>query len=100
MLSMQIVHVIRHKVLVEGFSVQEVARQLHLSRTTVYKYLEMPEPRRVEHQPRPQPVLAVVSARIDAIIEEWRSRTTPKQRITAARVHRQLLEEGYSISDR
>jgi predicted transcriptional regulator YheO len=38
---MHTVHIIRHKGLVEGVSVRQVARQLGLSRTTVYKYLEV-----------------------------------------------------------
>jgi transposase len=100
MLSMQTVHVVRHKVLVEGVSVQHVARELGLSRTTVYKYLEVPAPGRVAHQPRPRPVLDTASARIDALLAEWHARTTAKQRVTAARMHRQLLTEGYTISDR
>lgn len=100
MLSMQTVHVIRHKVLVEGVSVQQAARDLGLSRTTVYKYLEVPTPGRVEGTPRRQPVLDAVSSRIDTLLAEWHSRTTAKQRVTAARVHRQLLAEGYAISDR
>ena len=31
------------------------------------------------------------------ILSEWRDRTTPKQRITGTRVHRQLVEEGYEV---
>jgi transposase len=100
MLSMQTVHVVRHKVLVEGISIQQVARELGLSRTTVYKYLEVSAPGRVEHQPRPHPVLDAASARIDALLTEWHTRTTAKQRVTAARLHRQLLTEGYTISAR
>ena len=100
MLSMQTVHVVRHKVLVEGVSVQQVAHELGLSRTTVYKYLEVPAPGRVAHQSRLRPVLGPASARIDALLAEWHARTTAKQRVTAARMHRQLLTEGYTISDR
>jgi transposase len=100
MLRMQTVHVIRHKALVEGLSVRQVARQLGLSRTTVYKYLEITEPSRVAHSPRPRPVLDATASRIDALLAEWHARTTAKQRLTAARVHRQLLTEGYAISDR
>src|SRR6516164_2420628 len=40
MLRMDQVHVIRHKVLREGSSVRQVARELGLSRNTVSKYLE------------------------------------------------------------
>jgi DNA-binding NarL/FixJ family response regulator len=38
MLRMDLVHVIRHKVLVEGCSVRAVARELKVSRKTVRKY--------------------------------------------------------------
>jgi transposase len=100
MLSMQTVHIIRHKVLVEGLSVQQVSRDFGLSRTTVYKYLEVPAPGRVERTPRRRPILDAVSSRIDTLLAEWQSRTTAKQRLTAARMHRQLLTEGYTVSDR
>ena len=100
MLSMQTVHIVRHKVLVEGISVQQVAQDLGLSRTTVYKYLEVPTHNRVEATPRRHPVLDAASSRIDVLLAEWSSRTTAKQRLTAARLHRQLRTEGYTISDR
>jgi transposase len=45
-------------------------------------------------------VLDAVSPRIDTLAAEWQLRTTAKQRLTAARIHRQLRTEGYAISDR
>jgi transposase len=97
MLRMDKVHVIRHKVLVEGRSEREVARELGISRNTVSKYLEVSEPRRVETAVRPKPVLERVRGRIDALLEEWGPRTTRKQRITATRILRQLREEGFEV---
>ncbi len=44
MLKMDQVHVLRHKVLNEGQSIRRVARELGLSRNTVAKYLDQPEP--------------------------------------------------------
>ena len=44
MLRMDQVHVIQHKVLVEGQSVRRVARELGLSRCTINKYLRQSEP--------------------------------------------------------
>lgn len=50
------VHVIRHKVLIEGQSVRRVAREMGLSRVTVKKYLRESEPRRKESEARAKPV--------------------------------------------
>ena len=97
MLRMDQVHVIRHKVLVEGQSIRSVARQMGIGRNTIKKYLKLSEPVRVVHQKKPSPVKEMVAPRIDEIIEEWQGRTTAKQRITGTRVHRQLVEEGYRV---
>jgi len=54
MLKMDQVHVVRHKVLVEGRSQRSVARELGLSRTTVGKYVDQAMPvRKAEAGPRP-----------------------------------------------
>lgn len=91
------VHVIRHKVKVEGLSIRRVARELGVSRNTVRKYLEQSEPRRRELMPRGRPVWARAVERIERLLGEWSGRTTAKQRITGTRVHRQLVEEGLSV---
>lgn len=91
------VHVIRHKVMVEGKSIRAVARELGVSRHTVNKYLRVSEPVRRETGPRPRPVRSRVTPRIDELLEEWKPRTTRKQRITGRRIHRQLIEEGYRV---
>lgn len=90
------VHVIRHKVLVEGQSRRSVARELGISRNTVRKYLEQAEPERREGA-RARPVFEAVKGRIDELLEQWSPRTTAKQRITGSRVHQQLIEEGYEV---
>lgn len=97
MLRMDQVHVVRHKVLVEGRSRRQTARDLGLSRNTVAKYLHVSAPTRVEKQPRPKPITSQIASRIDELLNEWRSRTTPKQRITGTRLHRQLLAEGFRV---
>lgn len=97
MLRMDQVHVIRHKVLVEGQSIRSVARQMEVSRNTVRKYLLTSAPVRVERQSRARPVLERVRSRIEALLEEWQPRTTAKQRITGSRLHRQLVEEGCGV---
>lgn len=97
MLGVGHVDIIRSKVLAEGWSIRKAARVLGYSRNTIRKYLEESEPSRKETAPRPRPVADVVEPRIDQILEDWGPRTTPKQRVTAKRVHRQLVEEGYEV---
>jgi transposase len=89
--------VIRHKVLREGLSIRAVARQMGLSRNTLAKYLQVPEPGRQEKTPRPRPVLEQVVPRLEELLQEWQGRTSAKQRLTGARLHRQVVEEGYGV---
>jgi transposase len=74
-----------------------VAREFGVSRNTVRKYLGVSEPVRAEWVPRSKPVQEKIADRVEALFEEWRGRTTGKQRITGVRLHRQLLEEGYQV---
>ena len=91
------VHVIRHKVLVEGQSRRSVARQLGVSRNTVRKYLEVSAPVRRESRPRSRPVLEAVAARMESLLEQWSLRSTAKQRVTGSRLHQELVEEGFQV---
>ncbi len=91
------VHVIRHKVLAEDEAIRKVARDLGVSRNTVRKYVEVSEPARVEAAPRRRPVFERVRSRIDALLSEWRERTTRKQRITGTRLVEVLRGEGLSV---
>jgi transposase len=97
MLKVGQAHVIRHKVLVEGLSIRQTAREMGISRNTVRKYLAQSEPKRVEAFPRERPVLGKVKSRIDELLNEWAPRTTAKQRITGMLIHGQLLREGFSV---
>lgn len=97
MLRMETVTVIRHKVKNEGRSIRSIARELGISRNTVRKYLNLSEPQRIETSPRPRPILDQVAPRIDELLEEWKGRTTPKQRITGSKIFEQLREEGYRV---
>jgi transposase len=97
MLKVGQAHVIRHRVLVEGHSIRQVAREMSISRNTVRKYLAQGEPKRVEVFPRERPVLGKVKSRIDELLYAWAPRTTAKQRITGTLVHEQLLREGFSV---
>jgi transposase len=96
MLRMDQVHVIRHKVLREGQSVRQVARELGVSRNTISKYLEQAEPERRPRQ-RARPIWERVQPRLDELLAEWEPRTTAKQRLTGSLLQHQLRAEGYRI---
>ncbi|MBK8015102.1 MAG: IS21 family transposase [Deltaproteobacteria bacterium] len=91
------VHVVRHKVLVEGQQIRRVAREMGIARNTVKRYLERPAPVRVEDGPRPRPVWEKVQARFEALLQESPRWTGGKQRLTAARLHTMLVAEGLSV---
>jgi transposase len=69
MLRMDEVHVVRHKVLVEGLSARKVAEQLGVSRNTVRRYLDRPAPVRTEQAPRPTPTRDMVQGRLLDVAE-------------------------------
>src|SRR5580658_5160911 len=97
MLRMDQVHVIRHKVLIEGQSIRQVARELGLSRLTVRKYLDRPEPLQRSYKRRERPVWERVKPRLEELMQEWEPRTTAKQRLTGSLLQRQLAVEGYRV---
>ena len=91
------VHVLRHKVLVEGQSARKVAKELGLSRNTVKRYLRQAAPVRHESEPRARPTWEAVRARLEALLAESPQWTTDKQRLTATRLHAMLVGEGFTI---
>ena len=91
------VHVVRHKVLVEGLGIRQVAREMGVSRNTVRHYLALSEPVRVEKAPRGRPVWERVGPRIEEILSEAPRWTGGKQRLTATRLHEMLEAEGYGV---
>ncbi len=97
MLRVDQVHVIRHKVLVEGQSARRVAKDMGLSRNTVRKYVEEGAPRPKIRKPRVAPAKEAIMPRAHALLEDWATQTTKKQRVTAALLHRKLLSEGFAI---
>lgn len=97
MLRMDQIHVIRHKVLVEEKSRRQVAKELKVSRNTVRKYTTASEPERKKRKRKASPKRDKVGRRIDELLEEWKNRTTQKQRITGTRLHEELVKEGYDV---
>jgi len=91
------VHVVRHKVLVEGQGIRRVAREMGIARNTVRKYIEQPEPARIEKEPRGRPVREKVGPRSEALLTEAPRWTGGKQRLTAARLHTMLRLEGFAV---
>ncbi len=92
------VHVVRHKVLVEGRSQRAVARELGLARVTVRKYLDQAVPARTALAvPRPRPVWDRVSGRVQALLTASAQWTGGKQRLTATRLHGLLIAEGCQV---
>jgi transposase len=92
------VHVVRHKVLVEGQSVRRVAREMGLSRNTVKRYVEEDIEVGVRKEPnRSRPVFEKVGPRIAALLEESKSWTSKKQKLTAARLLEILRGEGHEV---
>jgi transposase len=99
---MDIVAVIRHKVLTEGVPMREVSRQLGLSRNTIRRYVRAKEvpTQRVVHVPRTAPVRDAVQKDAEQIWKDRRSFTAGKQRLTAQRLSELLHDRGHQVSDR
>jgi len=91
------VHVVRHKVLVEGRSQRAVARELGLARVTVRKYLDQAIAVRRPAAARPRPVWEAVGPRVNALLAESVEWTGGKQRLTATRLHELLVAEGHRV---
>ena len=97
MLRVDLVHVLRHKVLVEGRSRRQVAKELGISRVTLRKYLKESVPRRKEKGPRARPIWDKVGPRIEALLAESSQWTAGKQQLTATRLHELLVAEGQTV---
>jgi transposase len=91
------VHVVRHKVLVEGHPVRRVAREMGIARNTVKKYLEQPAPVRVKRVARARPVWEKVGPRLEELLTQSPQWTGGKQRLTATRLHAMLVGEGFEV---
>jgi transposase len=94
------VHVIRHKVLVEGHSVRRVAREMRVSRNTVRRYLEsgtvVVGERKSSERLRPKQ--DALKAVLPGLMEESKRWTERKQRLTAQRLHEMVRAKGITVS--
>jgi transposase len=97
MLRVDQIHVIRHKVLVDGRSQRQVAKEFGISRVTVRKYVEGAVPVRREAEPRARPVWEKVGPRIHALLAASKEWTGGKQQLTAMRLHELLIGEGHQV---
>ena len=87
------VHVVRHKVLVEGQQIRKVAREMGIARNTVKRYLKQSMPVRVEHGPRARPVSGKVGPRLEALLraaDVVRSLLEARDARELGRLHRRL----------
>ena len=91
------VHVMRHKVLVEGLSARRVAREMGVSRNTVKRYTTRAAPVRVEPEARRRPVWDKVRGRLRELLADAPRWTGGKQRLTATRLHQMLVAEGFTV---
>ena len=93
---MELVSVIRHKVLTEGVPIRDVARQLGLSRNTIRRYVRakvVPVPRPASPS-RATPAKELVAEAAATIWASRRSFTAGKQRLTATRLWELLRDDG------
>lgn len=95
MICMETVLKVRRLCLVEGQSISEVARQFHLSRNTVRKYLRQSSPPTYNQaQPRQQPQLDAFKDQLTTWIE-YDLKRPKRERRTAMRLFECLQCEGY-----
>lgn len=87
----------RHLVNAEQQPIRAVARRLGLSRNTVRKYVREGAPAAVRTVGRRSQKTEEIGPRIDALLKEWSSRTTAKQRVTGTKVHEALVAAGRAL---
>jgi transposase len=93
MLTVDHYELIRRRVLIEGLSQREAAKELGHSRKSVAKALALRIPPGYRlSQPRPRPVLDPVKHIIDAWLEQ-NTKSRPKQRQTAQKMYERLRDE-------
>jgi len=95
---MEEVYVVRHRHLVEGVPIRQLAREMGIDRKTIRRYLSGAEPEVGKPRGVPgTPVLDAVKPRAEALIKDSKRWTAAKQRLTAARLHELLRGEGHDV---
>lgn len=89
--------VVRHKVLVEGRSARQVAREHGLSRNTVRRYVAGAAVGERKQVVRARPVREVIAPKIEALLAESAAWTQGKQQLTASRLWQLLREQGHDV---
>lgn len=99
---MDLVAVIRHKVLTEGVPIRDVSRQLGLSRNTIRRYVRaaVVPTKRATSEARAAPVRDAVRSDAEQLWKDRRTFTAGKQRLTAERLTELLVERGHKVSPR
>ena len=91
------VYVVRHKVLVEGRSARQVAKELGISRVTVKRYVDGAAPGVRKEAARARPVHDAIAERVHALLGEAPLWTGGKQRLTAKRLLALLRADGHAV---
>jgi transposase len=94
------VHVVRHKVLVEGLSERRVARELGIDRRTVKRYVAgAPPGERKPVAPPVRPEYEAARKLMGEILTDAPRWTGGKQRLTAVRLHEMLVGNGHQVGE-
>jgi predicted DNA-binding transcriptional regulator YafY len=96
LLKAEKIQIIRHKVLVEGESIRSVAAQMGVSRNTAAKYIKQNQPYNVMRKPKAKVILDKILPRLNELLELAENKGKYKQ-TSGARIHRQLVQEGYRV---
>lgn len=98
---MDLVAVIRHKVMADGQSIRDVSKELNISRNTVRRYLRGAAVGvRATTTPAPTEGKRELLRECEEIWRDRRSFTAGKQQLTAQRMTELLRERGHEVSDR
>ena len=98
---MDLVAVIRHKVMADGQSIRDVSRQFNISRNTVRRYLRGATGGvRAKATPTVSEDRLTVRQACEGLWRDRRSFTAGKQQLTAQRMTELLHERGHDVSDR